>query len=117
MAFETNIPVYAQIADDIKQQIISGKLPEEEKLPSLRECCEKYKVTLMTMRRAIERLERENIVYSRNGVGTFVSDGVVPRLTAAELEKVVKAFVGTMRKMGYDDGDIVKSVKEGLENE
>ena len=37
MAFQDNIPIYVQIADDIKNQIVRGSLPEEEKLGSIRE--------------------------------------------------------------------------------
>ena len=51
MAFQDNIPIYVQIADDIKNQIVRGSLPEEEKLGSIREYSARYQVTALTVQR------------------------------------------------------------------
>ena len=65
MAFQDNIPIYVQIADDIKNQIVRGSLPEEEKLGSRREYSARYQVTALTVQRGIQLLEHQGIITTR----------------------------------------------------
>lgn len=53
MIFQENVPIYVQIANDIKDKIIAGKLAEGEKLSSIREYSIDYEVTALTMQRAL----------------------------------------------------------------
>ena len=80
-AYDSNIethagtarPRFLQIADDIRGQIARKELKEHEILPSERSLSEKYSVSRMTGRRALEALETEGLVYSSDRRGRFVS--------------------------------------------
>ena len=61
MGFQDNIPIYVQIADDIKNEIISGKLQAMDKLLSVRQYSAKYQVTALTIQRAVALLESRGL--------------------------------------------------------
>lgn len=68
-----NTPLYIQIYNKIKTLIKNGDLKEGEKLPSIRSLAEKLNVNNITIVNAYKVLERENLVYSKEGSGTYVS--------------------------------------------
>ncbi len=65
-------PIYLQIANQIKAQILEGKLKEGEMLPSMRNLAVELRISFMTTKRAYEELERENFIESYTGRGSFV---------------------------------------------
>jgi GntR family transcriptional regulator len=74
---DSGVPVYLQIAQGIKRSIALGSLREGEQVPSVREVAETLTVNPNTVAKAYQLLERDGIVVSRKGVGTFVTDGEV----------------------------------------
>ena len=74
MNFDSNLPIYIQIMDLIKRQVITGDLKEGDKLPSVREIATQLKVNPNTIQRSYQELERENLVYTQRGMGTFVTE-------------------------------------------
>lgn len=64
--------IYEQIADQIKDQIVGGKLPPGHKLPSTRELTERYQVGRSTMREALSMLKAMGLIEIRQGEGCFV---------------------------------------------
>ncbi|MCA9126885.1 MAG: GntR family transcriptional regulator [Planctomycetales bacterium] len=71
---KSHIPIFQQIADQTRSAIRRGSLRAGEMLPSLRSLAVEIQVNPNTVQRAYELLEREGAVYSRKGVGVFVSD-------------------------------------------
>ena len=67
-------PIYAQIAEQIKQQIASGALSEGEALPSMRLLAKELRISLITTKRAYEELERGGYICAVPGKGCFVSE-------------------------------------------
>ncbi len=117
MGFQDNIPIYVQIADDIKNEIISGKLQAMDKLLSVRQYSAKYQVTALTIQRAVALLESEGIIHTQKGVGSFVNSDAPERLCEEMVWEEVQDFLSRMKKMGFGKGEILKKVKEGLEHE
>lgn len=70
--FDATIPIYLQIMNDIKRDIVTGRLGQGAKLPSVRECAEANTVNPNTVQRAYQELEREGVSETRRGMGTFV---------------------------------------------
>ncbi|TCS81827.1 GntR family transcriptional regulator [Tepidibacillus fermentans] len=70
---ESRIPLYYQLMEIIIDEIESGKLRENDQIPSERELCEKYDISRATVRQAIQELEKEGYLYKQHGKGTFVS--------------------------------------------
>lgn len=67
-------PLYRQIVDGVKREISEGRLIPGQPLPSFRGLAEDLLVSLITVKRAYEELEREGIIYRKQGLGTFVSE-------------------------------------------
>lgn len=67
-------PYYRQISDWIRSQIDAGELKSNEKLPSENELCRLFDVSRVTVRRALQTLENDQLIYRCQGVGSFVSD-------------------------------------------
>jgi GntR family transcriptional repressor for pyruvate dehydrogenase complex len=62
-----------QIADDLREQIVSGSLPRGTKLPSEKELCASYGVSAITVRAALRSLATMNLIEVRHGIGSFVT--------------------------------------------
>ena len=67
--------MYQQIKDQIKDAVFRGELSEGDPLPSIRSFANDLKVSVLTIRRVYDELEREGFVTSQVGIGTFVSAG------------------------------------------
>jgi len=112
--FAENIPIYVQIANEIKDRIISGKLNDGDKLLSLREYSLMYEVTALTMQRALGLLETENIVETKKGVGSFVKAGTREELRKRTIDEWVRDFIARAMNMGLSGAEILAKVNETL---
>ena len=117
MKFQENIPIYVQIASDVKGQVVAGTLPEGEKLPSIREYSVKYAVTALTMQRALSVLEQEGVVQTKKGVGSFVMEGVQKMLKHSTITALVQNFIAQLSRMGLSGDEIVTLVKEEIDRD
>ncbi|NLI53282.1 MAG: GntR family transcriptional regulator [Clostridiales bacterium] len=68
-----DVPLYQQIEDQLKDAILKGELSEGDSLPSIRGFANDLRVSVLTIRRVYEELEKEGFVVSQIGIGTFVS--------------------------------------------
>src|ERR1043166_9158362 len=66
--------LYQQIVDAIKREVSEGRLKPGSPLPSFRQLAEDLLVSVITVKRAYEELEREGIIFRRQGLGTFVAE-------------------------------------------
>jgi GntR family transcriptional regulator len=76
--------LYEQIVEGIKRDIGTGRLPAHTPLPSFRALAEQLLVSLITVKRAYEELEREGIIYRKQGLGTFVAEDGIAQSRAAK---------------------------------
>ncbi|SEI56568.1 GntR family transcriptional regulator [Alkalibacterium gilvum] len=67
------VPLYLQLVDDLIKKIENNTYKKDEKLPSERELCEMYGMSRITVRNALQELDRDNYIYKLHGKGTFVS--------------------------------------------
>ena len=81
-------PIYAQITRQIKQQILSGALRPGDALPSIRLLARELRISVITTKRAYEELEREGLITSQTGRGSFVAPVSSERLREAQLRTV-----------------------------
>ena len=104
---KSRVPRYHQIAQVLRERIRSGSISPGERLDNQRRLAEDFGVTLMTLRQALEVLEREGLITRRHGLGTFVAPPSVDydilhfRAFAGDLtavgEKVATRFLRTQR--------------------
>ena len=67
----SDLPIYAQIKEQVKEQILSGELEEDEMLQSLRQLAKDLKISVLTTTRAYHELEEDGFITSRQGKGFF----------------------------------------------
>src|SRR5580658_6208529 len=90
--------LYQQIADRVKREISEGRLKPGAALPSFRQLAEDLLVSLITVKRAYEELEREGIIYRRQGLGTYVSDQGDNRSREVKLNTAQELFQQAARE-------------------
>ena len=86
------MPLYLQIIDSLKREISEGRLAAGAPLPSFRQLAEDLLVSVITVKRAYEELEREGIIYRRQGLGTFVSDAAADRSREVKTARAADLF-------------------------
>ena len=78
-------PLYQQIIDRLKREVSEGRLKPGAALPSFRQLAEDLLVSVITVKRAYEELEREGVIFRRQGLGTFVAERGCDRSREAKL--------------------------------
>ncbi len=73
MGFHSRVPRYSRIAEALRERIRTGELAAGARLDNQRQLARSFGVTLMTLRQALELLEREHLITRRHGLGTFVA--------------------------------------------
>ena len=69
----SRVPIYEQIVNSFKQMAMSGILSPDEKLPSVRDLSQELTINPNTIQKAYQELERQNIIYTKRGQGSFVN--------------------------------------------
>lgn len=121
MKFNDNLPIYLQIMNLIKKRIIIGELKEGEKLASVRELSTELKVNPNTIQRSYQELEREDLVFTQRGMGTFVTEDkkIIYELKNNMAATIVGEFLKNMKSLGFSEKEIISLINEneGGEND
>lgn len=80
------VPIYEQIRDAIREEILKEKLKAGEKLPSVRALARELSISILTVKKAYDELEKEGFIVSKQGLGTFVGEDD-PKLRIEEKQK------------------------------
>ncbi|HEL1640262.1 GntR family transcriptional regulator [Streptococcus suis] len=112
--FDNNVPIYIQITNTIKLQIVTNQLQPGDKLPTVRDLAETAGVNPNTVQRALSDLEDEGFVYSVRTTGRFVTDNTeLITQTRIELaQQELDNFVTNMLNLGFNPDEL----NEQLEN-
>lgn len=101
-------PLYAQIVEQLKKQILKGILREGDALPSIRTLAKDLHVSVITTKRAYEELEREGLIFSLVGKGSFVA-GQQPHILK---EWQLRAFENELERLVLDGKRLGISIEE-----
>jgi GntR family transcriptional regulator len=85
---DSKTPIYKQIVKQIKDGIISGEIIENEKIPSMRTLAKELQISIITTKRAYEELEKEDLIYTKTGQGSFVSKRDISLLKEMRLNEI-----------------------------
>lgn len=85
-------PIYRQIADQIKNQIMTGQLPPGSPLPSMRLLAKELRISVITTKRAYEELEREGFLVSITGKGSYVAEKNLEFIREESLRQIEEFF-------------------------
>ncbi|MCD9025231.1 GntR family transcriptional regulator [Cohnella silvisoli] len=114
--FNTSKPIYLQLADRIHRMIVSKELKAGEKLQSVREMAITYNVNPNTIQRTYSELEREGILETRRGQGTFVTEQEdrLIQLRGNLKDEQIQTFVKVMQEMGYSSYEMISGLQDHL---
>ena len=116
---DSDRPIFIQILERIRMNIISGKYQPGEKLPSVRELAAEAAVNPNTMQRAFAELERAGLVYSRRTSGRFITEDqeMIERLKTDIAKEKIKVFLESMQQLGYGKEQILLLMQQLMEGE
>ncbi len=119
MNFDDNLPIYIQIMNLIKSDIVSGEISGGDKLPSVREYSKELKVNPNTVQRTYQELEREGLVFTQRGMGTFVTEDldIIKSLKKDMASGIIHNFLEEMRGLGFNTEEIINILSEWIEKE
>lgn len=103
------IPLYQQLSDEIKEQIILGKLKAGDRLMTEAELSQQYEVSRITVRKAIELLVDEGYVMRKQGIGTFIAEKKLRRVV--DSDNLVRSFSETSRMSGQEPSSELLSME------
>src|ERR1700744_4251061 len=112
-------PLYQQIVDGIKREVLANRLGAGTALPSYRVLPENLLVSLITVKRAYEELEREGITYSRQGLGTFVAAQGNDRSRADRRTKAREALrmaINAGHEAGVTNRELLQMLRDELKS-
>ena len=118
--FDNERPIYIQLVEMIRLEIVSGKLKKGEKIPSVRELALITKVNPNTMQKALAELEDEKLIFTERTNGKFVTeDAVLIEKVKKELAKEkVTTYINSMRNIGINFDEAIIYLHEfGGKNE
>lgn len=116
--FDNNLPIYIQIMNYIKGEIVTGKLKPGDKILSVRELAGELQINPNTVQRTFQELEREEIVETRRGMGRYVTSNENTILTIKKemAQDVLDRFIRGMQDLGFQGEDILAAVAENIRN-
>lgn len=113
-SFDNERPIYLQLMEMIKIQIISGKIKPGEKLPSVRDYAHEVKVNPNTVQKALTELERENLIYTERTNGKYVTDNssLINQLKTKIANNLIIKFIEDMNDIGISKEEIITYLKK-----
>lgn len=115
---KSGVPIYEQIYQQIKSQIISGGLQENDLLPSIRNLAKDLGISFVTTKRAYDELEKDGFIYTIPAKGCFVAPKNVELLREENLKKIeeyIQSIIQLAASCNLSSDDIIDMVQFGLE--
>ncbi|RJX41245.1 GntR family transcriptional regulator [Paenibacillus pinisoli] len=117
--FDNNAPIYIQIMNYIKKQIVIGKMGPGDKIESVRDLAAELQINPNTIQRTFQELEREGIVETKRGLGRYVTDeeSTIMQMKKEMASELLGRFVSGMKELGFAEGDIVALVEGAVQTD
>ncbi len=111
----SDIPIYHQLYDQITAQILSGELKSNTLLPSIRTMAKEIRVSIITIKKAWEEMERDGFIYTVSGKGSYVADNSHETLNTMKHDLVkdrLKDSVLHCKELDISKAELIEIVKE-----
>lgn len=116
-----NIPIFARIAEGLKDHILSGDIPEGSQLPSTTQISKEYDINIATVNKAVNVLVSQGIAFKKRGIGMFVCEGAVEKLITERRETFKQNYIaGTLqeaKRLRYTVEELQAMVAEVFEQQ
>jgi GntR family transcriptional regulator len=110
----SGVPIYQQISEQLKSDILSGKRKEGEYLPSIRGLAKDLKISVITTMKAYEQLEAEGLVTAAPGKGFYINAQDSEMLREQHLRKVEESLMSAMQAAeiaGMTDAELLQTLE------
>ena len=118
MNFKDNKAIYLQIADRIGDQILSGTLTPEGKVPSVRELAAEIEVNANTVARTYEHLQLNGVIFTKRGLGYFVCPDAKGKIVSSRRNQLMQGemdyFLGQLKAVGITPTELQDLYREFL---
>jgi len=118
MNYQANRSIFIQIADRICDRVLSGEYVAEQRIPSVREMAAEMQVNPNTVMRTFERLQTNNIIYNKRGIGYFISPDAEREIRQMRynefLEDILPSVFKEMQLLGIGPDELMKSYETYL---
>ena len=115
MEFKNHKPIFLQIAEHICDEILSGRYPEGERLPSVREYAADVEVNVNTVVRSYDWLSQKEIIFNKRGMGYFVSEGAAEiirkSLRDTFFKETLQELIQQMEKLDIKVEEVEQALK------
>ena len=110
LTFDNNIPIYIQLLEYMKIYLISGVFKCGDKLPSVRDFANTFKVNPNTMQKALSELEDMKLIYTERTNGKYVTkdEKLIEKLKDEYALSLAKSYFQGMKKIGLGKADSIK---------
>jgi len=116
---ESDIPIYMQLVDRIKQMVVSGQLQPGQQLPTIRQLAADLRVNYNTIGRAYLILDQEGVISTQQGRGTYITtrldEAQVQKLRMEKLRGMIGQAIHDALVLGYSRQEIERIVEEQLD--
>ncbi len=117
--FRSHIPIYTQIVEQVKQQLVSGILKPGDQLPTVRALALELRVNFNTVARAYRLLDEAGIISTQQGRGTFILEVPPPehtdKLRQQALEALTRDYLAEAQRLGSSPEEIKLTLIEQIE--
>ncbi len=114
---DENRPIFVQIAERIEEDILAGRLAEEEQVPSTNQFAALYQINPATAAKGVNMLVDEGVLYKKRGVGMFVATGSRERLMEKRRELFFEQYVVVMlreaTRLGIKEEQLIAMIQKG----
>ncbi|WP_276767895.1 GntR family transcriptional regulator [Gemella morbillorum] len=109
----SSVPIYQQVAVQIKSRILTGSLKNNDQLPSIRNLAKELEVGIITVKKAYEVLLKEELIYSKGAVGYFVNVMDIEAILIFKKEEYLEKFKNLI-DAAINDGLQIPDIKDIL---
>ncbi len=117
---QSELPIYAQIKEQLKEQILNGQIPEGSTLPSIRQLAKEVGVSVITTTRAYSDLEAEGFIATMQGKGSVVlskDNSLLREQYLMRIEAGLTTAIETARAMGMSEEELMELFRNLLHME
>lgn len=114
MNFDKNIPIYIQIEEQIKLDIITNKYKPGEKIKSVREFALELKINPNTINRALLELEEQGLIITQRTNGKYITENkkIIQKEKEKLINKKIDEFINDMKQLEIEKSKIIELIKE-----
>jgi GntR family transcriptional regulator len=119
--FRSGVPIYTQIVEQVKGQVVGGELKPGDQLPTVRALALELRVNFNTVARAYRLLDEAGIISTQQGRGTYILEVPPPeqteKLRRQALEALTRDYLHEAIRLGCEPGEIQAALKEQIEKD